>query len=171
MELNFTKEQRLMLLMICDLYKKPENREFDADLIAKAIVGGHDWAIDWKYGAIFPEEPDSERDVSFVGDVLDMWKFIENGYSKLKAADQSNFGKNPKFVGFDGNNETNLMGIAQMMVDNLGRFDHFKGRSMNSHSHKAARYQRMLGKWPDIRARLHDRDMTEDEIIELISSE
>ncbi|WP_340668843.1 YfbU family protein [Bradyrhizobium ottawaense] len=176
MGLNFTKEQRLMLLMICDLYKKPDNREFNAELISRAIVGGHDWAIEWEYGAIFPEKPDTDNDVSFVTDVLDMWRFIEHGYSKLSGPDRSKIeaavpyrGKDPKFIGFDGNNETNLMGIAQMMIDGLGRFESFKGRSLNSHSPSVARYSAMLKKWPDIRNKLHSREMTADEIIELLS--
>jgi uncharacterized protein len=176
MGLNFTKEQRLILLMICDLYKEPENREFNAEMIASAIVGGHDWAIEWEYGAIFPEKPDSQEQVSFVGDVLDMWRFIEHGYSKLTTPDRNKIegavpyrGKDPKFAGFDGNNETTLMAIARMMIDGLGRFESFKGRSLNSHSPSVARYSAMLKKWPDIRAKLHSRDMTADEIIELLS--
>lgn len=177
MGLNFTKEQRLMLLMICDLYKKPEKREFNPEIIASAIVGGHDWAIDWEYGAVFPEKPDSDADVSFVTDVLDMWRFIESGYSKLKAPDKSKIeaavphrGKDPKFPGFDGNNETSYMGIARMMIDGLGRWDSFKGRSLNSHMPTVSRYRKMLPKWPDIRNKLHDREMSADEIIELLSA-
>lgn len=60
--------------------------------------------------------------MSFVGDVLDMWDRIEAGYAQLsknaRAALEdaaAPFGKNPKFPGFDGNNEGELLGIASFL--------------------------------------------------------
>lgn len=175
-ELNFTNEQRFIIALLCDLYKEPSKRELDPNLVATAIYGGHDWALTWQYSGIFPGEPDSRNHVSFVTDTLDMWSHIEHGYSKLSPEDKEKvkaavpyLGEEPQFTGFDGNNEAEFMSIAWMMVDQMGRFSNFKGRSFNSHMPKVARYRDMLAVWPDVRATLHKVDMTADQLVQLLS--
>jgi hypothetical protein len=51
--------------------------------------------------------------------------------------------KDPKFFGFDGNNEGEYMSIASFLVEKLRRFESFKGRSFNSHVPVVERYRRM----------------------------
>lgn len=178
-KLNFSPEQRLIIALLCDLHRAPENREFqegNIKLISGAISGGHDWAIDWELGGIFPETTDSDDDVSFVTDVLDMWDFIELGWKKLNDEEKQQvhdavpyLGDGPTFIGFDGNNETGYMLIARMMIEEMGRFSTFKGRSLNSHSPKVDRYQDMLKSWPDVRKTLHRGEMTVEQMITLLS--
>jgi uncharacterized protein YfbU (UPF0304 family) len=178
--LNFTSEQRLIVALLCDLYKQPKEREFSPDklkLIMDAICGGHDWAIDWAMGAMFPARTDTPEDVLFVVEVLDMWRFIEHGWSKLGEAGRAKvknavpYISEPIFAGFDGNNEIDFLAIAQMMVGGLNRFDSFKGRSLNSPAPKEDLYRQMLVKWPAVRSTLHDSDMTADQIIDILSRE
>jgi uncharacterized protein YfbU (UPF0304 family) len=177
-KLNFTSEQRFILAVLCDLYRKPDERQLDPAIIMDAIVGGHDWALEWKYGAYLPEEVDSEEAVNFVADVLDMWRFLEDGYTLLSEDEKKSvkdavpyLGDGPKFIGFDGNNETNYHSIALTMVDTLGRFEKFKGRDLNSHMPKIARYAQMLEKWKVIRPNLSDRGIVVDEFINILSRE
>ncbi|TGP59548.1 hypothetical protein EN868_11185 [Mesorhizobium sp. M2D.F.Ca.ET.225.01.1.1] len=175
-DLNFSPEQRLIIALLCDLYKEPAKRELDPGFIMEAIYGGHDWAIDWQYGGVFPERSDKRSDVSYVVDVLDMWTFIERGFDTLDAAGKAkvqagvaHIGQGPKFLGFDGNNETTSIGIANMLVDKMGRFAAFKGRDLNSHSPTEDRYRQMLDRWLPIRPGLHARELNADEIIHILS--
>ncbi|TOL43317.1 hypothetical protein CGH98_23025, partial [Vibrio parahaemolyticus] len=69
-----------------------------------------------------------------------MWSFIEHSYAQLSDEEKVHleeaakpFGKDPKFPGFDGNNESSYMGIASFIVNDLERFEEFKGRNFNSH--------------------------------------
>ena len=177
-ELNFTNEQRLIIALLCDVLTEPKKRQFrqeNIDLIMHAVCGGHNWAIDWELGAMFPEEVDSRERVRFVADVLDMWEFIELRWSRLTADERQTvqdaipfLGNGPQFIGFDGNNESGYMSIASTMVERMNRFATFKGRSLNSHKPKVGRYRDMLTKWPDIRATLANREMTVEQMIELL---
>lgn len=177
-KLNFTPEQRFIIALLCDLHRKPEQREFRPEnikLIMSAITGGHDWAIDWEMGGLFPETADNYNDVRFVTDVLDMWEFIELAWSKLKDTEKDEvrnavpYLTEPKFIGFDGNNETDHMAIAQMLVEEMNRFATFKDRSLNSHMPKVDRYRQMLTRWPAIRSTLHRGEMSVKQLIELLS--
>jgi uncharacterized protein YfbU (UPF0304 family) len=80
-------------------------------------------------------------------------------------------GKTPKFHGFDGNNETEYMGIARFLVEQLGRFTDFKGRDFNSHSPTVARNLRMARRFEDIRRNMIGRKMSTAEMIELLKLE
>lgn len=175
-ELNFTPEQRFIIALLCDLYKEPAKRELNPDFIMSAISGGHDWAFDWEYTGIFPEKTDTRDQVGFVSDTLDMWSFIEFAWPKLSPEDQKKvhaavpyLGDGPKFIGFDGNYEVDYMAIARMLIEQMGRFSNLKGRSLNSHMPKVARYREMLAAWPEIRATLHAGDMSADQMIKLLS--
>ncbi len=175
-KLNFTPEQRFMIAMLCDLYKAPDKREMNPSFILSAIVGGHDWALEWEYGGLLPEETDTDARVKFVTDVLEMWEFIELTWNRLSNDDKQKvhdavpyLGDGPEFPGFDGNNEVDYMAIAQILIEQMNRFQSFKGRGLNSHAHTLDRYGQMLKKWPDIRAGLHVDLMTPDQLIELLS--
>ena len=67
-----------------------------------------------------------------------MWWRIEFSYSKLSPTDQetvkaAGHGYAPVFHGFDGNNETTEMGVADMLINDLNRWHQFKGRDLNAH--------------------------------------
>mgnify|MGYP001258362766 CR=1 FL=1 len=64
------------------------------------------------------------------------------------------FGKAPKFIGFDGNNETEYMGTAMFLVNELERFQEFSGRSFNSHCPSIDGHKRMLRAFEPIRKTL-----------------
>lgn len=80
-----------------------------------------------------------------------MWRFIEASYKQLSEADKKfveieakPFGRDPRFVGFDGNNESDYMSTASFIVNQLDRFEEFKGRDFNSHCPLVDAYRRML---------------------------
>lgn len=178
-KLKFTPEQRFIIALLCDLHRSPEEREFrpeNISLISDAVCGGHDWVIDWEMGMMLPEQIDTEEQVSFVADVLDMWEHIELAWTQFQEADRQKvrdavpYLKEPKFAGFDGNNEGEYLSIARMLVEKMNRFSSFKGnRSLNSHSHKVDDYRQMLKIWPTVRTTLGRSEMTVDQMTELLS--
>lgn len=115
------------------------------------------------------------RDVSFVVDVLDMWNFIERAYEELTDSDKKRiaeeaepFGEHVTFLGFDGNNEASLLGIARFLINDLERFSRFEGRDLNSHSPTIDKYRRMLRVFSELRPQLAGRELDADELIQLL---
>jgi len=168
---------KLILLMLCDLYKhlKFKKAEIDPDLIANVIFGGHSWALEQEYSGIFHGHEDAKADVAEVQNVLDMWSFLEEGYEDLSETDKTRiaaeaepYGKRVMFTGFDGNNESGHMGIARFMIGKLGLFARFKGRELNSHAPTIDAYRRMLAVFEPIRATLIGRKLNAGEIIRIL---
>jgi len=77
-------------------------------------------------------------------------------------------GKDPKFYGFDGNNEGEYMSIARFLVEKMGRFESFKGRNFNSHVPLVDRYRVMIAAFEPIRVGLVGRKLGVGEMINLL---
>ncbi|MCU1229554.1 MAG: hypothetical protein JWO97_2438, partial [Acidobacteria bacterium] len=150
---RFSDGERLLMLMMRDLYKrlKVDDGEINPDFIAEVIWGGHYWAPKWQLTGVFHGEEDDPRNVSFVVDVLSMWSFLERAYNRMDAkakeriaTDAEPFGTDIRFDGFDGNNEGELMGIADFLINKMNRFEEFRKRDLNSHFPTVDMYTRML---------------------------
>lgn len=148
----------------------------DVDLMAEVIYGGHYWAPAWEMQGLFHNHADRPADVSLVVNVLDMWSFIEERVEKLEPTDlekvkAANYGHTPRFAGFDGNNEAELMSIASFLVEKMNRFSRFKGRDFNSHSPSVARQRRMAAAFEPTRATLDlGRQLSASQIIEILEA-
>ena len=172
-----TNPEKLMLWLLTEILsgqKNYEDRE-TINLIRDAICGGHFWALDWELKGIVHDHVDDPKLVSLVVDVLDMWTFIERAYKGFSPAEKKQveeqvgaIGKDPKFFGFDGNNEVECMSIARFLVEKMGRFESFKGRDFNSHLPMVERYRRMTAKFEPMRASLIGRELNVNEVIELL---
>jgi uncharacterized protein YfbU (UPF0304 family) len=145
------------------------------DLIRDAIVGGHFWALTWELTGVLHNHVDDPKKVHTVVDILDMWSFIEEAYAGFDdegkqriEAEVGITGKDPRFLGFDGNSETEYMSIGQFLVDRLGRFECFKGRDFNSHFPTIDQYRRMADAFEPIRKSLVGRGLSPGEVIELL---
>jgi hypothetical protein len=125
------------------------------------------------------DHQDSPGAVSFVVDVLDMWSFIEEACERFSEDERQRIAEaldlsEPvfEFAGFDGNYETQYMGIAMHLVDSMGRFSRFKGRSFNSHMPKVARYAVMTKLFEPMRRNLtHRQRLSVNQVIELLKRE
>lgn len=161
--MKITDGEKLILLMLSELYDKLKvEGEVEPDFIRSAIFSDNLWSIPWKYSGIPFEEQETPEIVKEVLDILDMWSLIEHSYEELSEQDKKYleeaahpFGKDPKFRGFDGNNETSYMGTASFLVNDLDRFVEFKGRSFNSHMPSIEAYKRMLSAFEPIRRSLN----------------
>jgi uncharacterized protein len=115
--------------------------------------------------------------VTEVVDILEMFDFLEDGYSKLSrkdklhvAADAEPLGDNPKFLGFDGNNEGQHHHIARFLVEKMGRFNRFKSRDLNSHCPSIEDYRTMLTVFAPMRSTLMGASLSANQIIELLNA-
>lgn len=176
-EITISDGEKLIIGMLSDVHKHLKVKgENDPDFVMEAIYGGHYWGLGWKYSGLFHGHKDSKQVVSEVVDVLDMWSFIESAYDKLPQKDKVRvekgaepFGKHVRFSGFDGNNETEYMGVARFLINDLERFSSFKGRDLNSHLPSIETYRRMLQVFEPMRRNLVGRELGATEIIELLN--
>jgi len=181
---RLSKSERLMTWMLSEIMKNQiearggKDAKHDMEsvrLIQQSLYGGHFWALIWEMTGVMHDHVDNPKAVRTVVDTLDMWQFIERAYAGFDDAEKKRIetevpyrGKHPKFIGFDGNNEGEYYSIARFLIEELNRFQDFKGRSLNSHSPQVGRYQRMAAAFDPIRAKLVGREMTSDEVIELL---
>lgn len=174
--MKITDGEKLILLMLSELYDKlGVEGEVEPDFIRSAIFSNNTWSIPWKYVGIPFEEQETPEVVREVLDILDMWSMIERSYEKL--SDESRefvereahpFGKDPKFSGFDGNNETEYMGTASFLVNDLGRFEEFKGRNFNSHCPSIDSYRRMLSVFKPLLRGLNFQPLSAQNIVDIL---
>ncbi|MEJ0096208.1 MAG: YfbU family protein [Methylocella sp.] len=155
--------EKLILVMLSDIYKHMGIKgEIDAEFVSSAVNTGNAWGLTWKYPGVFEPEEHERATVSEVVDILDMWSSIETAYSELLADERarvdrvkSPLSKTPRFFGFDGNNESEHIGVASFLIDDLERFSSFKGRDLNSHFPGSLDiHRRMLAVFKPIRSTL-----------------
>jgi uncharacterized protein len=155
--------EKLIISMLSEIHKATVKgkAEIDPDFVMSAIFHGHTWGLKWEYTGLFDAQEVSYARVKHVVDALDMWTFIESAVAKLTPKQRAElekaatlYGKHPTFNGYDGNHETQYMGIARFLVQDMDRFATFKGRGFNSHVPSVARYSRMITKFEPMRVNL-----------------
>ncbi|WP_085125095.1 YfbU family protein [Tistlia consotensis] len=173
---KLTPGERLIIAMISDLYRQNLiSREIDPEFVMSAITGGHYWALGWELQVILHEHEDSPVIVSEVVNVLDMWSFIEGSFKKMPKPEKEKIKgeiglNNVEFIGFDGNNESEHLGVARFLIEKMGRFAEFKGRDLNSHMPRVAVYRRMLQVFDPMRAQLIGIDLTGEQIVKILKA-
>ena len=176
-QLQLSQAERLNTWMLSEILLSQKNYEDKESikLIQDAIYGGHFWALNWELTGVLHNHSDRKEAVTLVVDTLDMWSFIEESCETLDSSDKQKIeaeigsrGKNPVFFGFDGNNEGEYMGIANFLVNKMGRFERFKGRSLNSHTPVVERFSKMTAIFEKMRVSLVGRRLSATELIELL---
>lgn len=180
-KMKLTNPEKLTLIMLSEIYEKlgiNGGDKIDPDFVKEAIYSDNTWAFEWKYSGIFYDKTGpNPPEVNEVLDILDMWDLIEMSYEELSAAEKSElavkaepFGKNVRFKGFDGNNETEHFGIADFLINKLDRFSRFKGRDLNSHAQSLTVYARMNKVFEPIRNDLDGRGLDVDELAAILNA-
>lgn len=172
--------EKLITLMLADVIEKLGiETETDIALVRNVIYGGHYWALGWEMSGVFHGHVDKQSRVRFVVDVLDMWEFVEEAFERLDdagkaqlAKDAAPFGDDPRFPGFDGNNEAEHLGIARFLIDDLKRFSRFRERhhDLNSHYPTLEPYGRMVRAFDPIRRKLMGRSMSVEELTTVLNA-
>lgn len=168
--------ERLMLHMMCDLFQHLDvESEIDPKFVEEALYHGENWALRWKYPGIFHGYETERRVLSETVNILEMWSFLESGYQSLSKKDMERvekeadpLGTDVKFPGFDGNNETEHMGVAEFLIEKMERFETFKGRRLNAHMPTLEMHRRMLPVFQPMRTTLMGGELNAGQIIELL---
>lgn len=178
-EVTLSQGEKLILLMLCDIHTHLKIQGgVDADLISEAIYSGHLWGLAYHSHGVFGPKEIPDTHVRETGHILSMWQRLEQSYDNLDAsqtasvdAEIKSAGGRIKFPGFDGNTESEHLGIARFLIDNLEDFSQFKGRSLDSHLPLSLdRYRRMLPAYDAILKERSNLDFTPEQIIEVISA-
>ena len=147
---QFSVGEKLIIMMLCELYEHFDVKgEIKPDFIKNVISTGHYWALDYEYRGIFHDEITDPKDVEETLDILDMWRFIGDGYKALSQEDIAKIKKETglkdedfKFQGFDANNNPHYS-IADFLINELHRYTEIN--PINSHSAVTLDlYRRML---------------------------
>lgn len=150
--MELTDGEKLIVLMLTEIYEKLKvEGEMDSEFLRSAIFDDATWSIPWKYPGIPFKNQETPSVVKEVIDILDMWDVIELSYSRLPDDSKSKLSSAlkkhqvpPTFRGFDGNNESEYLGTAYFIINQLERFQSFEKRDLNSHFPSMSRYRRML---------------------------
>ena len=176
--IHITAGEKMIMAMLCDLYRGVDMNRVDLDpgFIISALTGGHYWALGWRYTGLFHGHQDSDKIVSEVANIMDMWSILESAYERFTSEQKNNVAKklnssDIRFLGFDGNNEGEHYGIARFLVEDLKRFERFNDRDLNSHMPSLDGYRRMLSVFESMRSRLSFNELTDSHVIEILKAE
>ena len=175
--MNITDGEKLILIMLSELYDKVGvDGEIDPDFIRSAISSDNTWSIPWKYTEIPFQTEETPYFSRKVLDILDMWSMIERSYIGKSQRNKELIAKEAKlsstelvFTGFDGNNESGYLNAALFIINDLGRFEEFKGRDLNSHRPSVGIYERMLSVYKPIFAELNFKPLSPQNIIDILN--
>ena len=158
--------------LLCEIHNETvKNGELDSTFILNAVLGGHFWALNWQYTGLFHGHEDTPAAVSEVADILGMWSTIEYDLEALSDKDKAQVKEqagSAQFRGFDGNNETEHLGVARFMINEMDRFTEFKGRDLNSHGELLSMHHRMLAVFEPMRRGMVGQQLSATQIISLL---
>jgi len=148
--MKLTDGERLIVVMLAELMKEQKiGREIDPSLILTLAADGDDWAIKHKYHGLFGGESPADAEVSETINILSMWGIVEHSLRQLEGdeAKEAEGWHMTAFNGFDGNHDRHYS-IASTLIRDLGDFEGFNGRDLNSHSQTTLpRYRQMYEKF------------------------
>ena len=171
--------EKLILIMLCEIYEKLGiKKEIDPELVKDAVFRGHLWGLEWAYNGLFGASETNEGTVRKVVDIMDMWSFLEEGYKKLSEEEKARvekeahpFGADVRFHGFDGNGESEYIGIARFLTEKLDRFIGFKGRDFNANMPTLDAHRRMLRIFVPLRKNLAHGPLTVEDIVKILNAQ
>jgi uncharacterized protein YfbU (UPF0304 family) len=144
--------ERLLAVMLADVMKALSvSSDIDPGLVAKALTSGQAWALDHAHEALFNNEEDDDAVVMETGPILAMCSAVEDSIADLTSIELELIPENDRriFLGFDANNEEHY-GVAKTMIEDLGHWQGFKGRPLNSHCPTLDRYRRQLETYREV---------------------
>jgi len=176
--MKLTNPEKLILLMLSKIHEHLNIKsDIDPVFVKEAIYSKNTWGFEWQYPSLFESSGRDSIEVTDVVNTLDMWWILEESYKELSDDEKTRleelsplYGKNLEFPGFDGNNEGELLSIANFLTGQLDRFTSFKGRIKNSHFPTVALYRRMYEAFEPIRRTLDSRSLTVDQIGKILNA-
>ena len=143
----------------------------EADYYAKqrtALENGYTLHYDWMLEHL--SDGLTEGECSEVLDILEMYRAITFALEKIDDDDDLKEHYLAKFAGFDGNNETELMGYTRYFIVDLDRYSELRRGEypyFNSHAPMLERYRAMIVRWESINRRF---DLNRDQVAMLLGA-
>jgi uncharacterized protein YfbU (UPF0304 family) len=172
--------EKLLLMLVADIHKAMvapdgDGEGGDADFVMSALCNGHYWGLERRYSGLFGGQVDRPEVVAEVADILEMWSHIESSFGRLardaQARVEAESGEDRstiRFLGFDGNEESEHHSIARFMIEELGHFGSLKDRELNSHHPVLNRYRQQYEAYAPIRARSRAEPLRAADLIEIL---
>jgi uncharacterized protein len=169
--MELSKKERLILYNQYEIMRllDPDDENL-YKMRQKILENGYQHEYD-KFNEWFSD--DMPEDASeFVWEVLEMYRDLHNAYNKLTEQQQKEIGiKAVRFDGFDGNNEGKYYSYADFILKDMERYKEISDycKDTNSHAWRIDKYDRMLGKWRQIREhKKMDIELDIDEIKHIV---
>jgi uncharacterized protein YfbU (UPF0304 family) len=177
-EIRLSPGEKLMLIMLCEIQEHLKMKsETDTKMIKDAIFKGNLWGLERGMPGVFHDSEPSEQKVNETVNILVMWQRLEESFANLQQADKewleknaAPFGKDVKFHGFGGNEESEYIGITRFHLDHLRSFEFLKGRDLDAHMPTLAAHRRMLKVFEPILQQMSNRDFTAQQIADILKA-
>lgn len=151
-----TDAEKLILLMLSDLHEAAGLDKMNINFLRSAIITDNTWAINWEMPDLGLDLSDTPQDAIDVVNFMHMWGVLEDTWNNISENKKENIlekvkiGKNVRFPGFHSSAELKLYRIARLFVDDMGRFERYKGRDLNSHVPMREQYEKMYSNYQQI---------------------
>ncbi|MED4802627.1 YfbU family protein [Bacillus atrophaeus] len=154
MSLEFTKEQRAILINQMEILKKLDKaneKEYEQKIYA--LYNGFSRTYSEFFGEI---EEDLDMEVQeMVYDVFNMYRSLKNSFDELSSEEQEQINKDElRFKGYSGHTEAAYLQFANFVVLQLGKYpeikrliDSGKLESLDSIDSRLSDYKEMLPVW------------------------
>lgn len=176
--MQLSNGEKLILAMLCDIQKHLKiSGGIDPAFVASAISSGNLWALRWEYTGILHGEDVDDRIVDEAARIMSMWSLLERSVEMLSSEDRDRlaeeaapFGTEVRFPGFDGNNESTYLNVADFLVRDMRRYHEFAGRDLNSHMPTLDGHRRMLAVFEPIIQKLFGRDLQFTDVVDILKA-
>jgi uncharacterized protein len=173
--MNLTNPEKLILIMLSEIQEKLGiDKDTDIKFLKDAIYNDQTWALSWNMPGIVGDNPsETPPEVKIVSNILTMWTSIELTCGRFEESEKTRiqsevnrYSSYGKFLGFDGNEESKYLNIADFLINKMGRFSHFEGRDLNSHREMLEIYRNMYEIFDSISS---TGNLTADQIITILN--
>lgn len=153
--MELSKKDRLILFNQYEILKNlnPDEKKYyetNQEIIQEGFV--YDYHLLDSF--LYEETPASVSE--FVYEVLQMYRCIRDSYHNYDEKDKEEFEKlDPKFRGFDGNEESEYYTYACFLLEKLGKYEEsYEGGKIdtNSHCNMVDEYKEMILRWKEVRS-------------------
>ncbi len=182
--MDLSKGEKLLLVMLCDLYQQLSIRsDIDPQIVKNAIVNDQTWGIEWQYSGLLGSEGGPFPPiVKEVGDILDMWSFIKESYAHISSTEKTNLqilsgglcevsGDKMAFPGFDFDSEQEYYAVTKFFLSELGMFPALKADSLNACTPVLEGHKRMMDVYMPMRMGVSGRLLNGSELLEIFKSQ
>lgn len=149
MKFDITDKERLILANQYEILSKLDKNEGDYYArLAGNLRQGHAWLYNQAFDHLAPVLADEQA--SLVTTILGIYADMKNSYRDIKEETEGIDESRLEFPGFDGNNESELLGFTGALLED-GRYVHLLGKTaLNSHCAMEDTYSRMIGRWHEL---------------------